>query len=178
MKDNQWARLLAYVTGLGNQALLLENEYLAAENRILHAHLPARLRRSDPELCTVAEIGQSPGESGLCRQTRHHPGLVLAAHRPQVRWLPMRYISWPTPDFSGGGGTGGSLRPRELGVGLRPHRGRAGQPGHQISDQTVANSAATTSHQLPSGVKGRLGRSSSAGTWTCSPEPISSRSKC
>jgi hypothetical protein len=46
MKENHWARLLAYVTGLINQELLLKNEYLAAENRILPAHLPARLRRS------------------------------------------------------------------------------------------------------------------------------------
>ena len=35
----QWARLLAFVTGLVNQELLLRNEYLAAENRILRAHL-------------------------------------------------------------------------------------------------------------------------------------------
>jgi hypothetical protein len=41
--SNNWARLLAYVTGLINQELLLQNEYLAAENRILRAHLPARL---------------------------------------------------------------------------------------------------------------------------------------
>ena len=34
MNGNQWARLLAYVTGLVNQELLLQNEYLAAENRI------------------------------------------------------------------------------------------------------------------------------------------------
>ena len=27
-----WARLLAYVTGTVNQELLLQNEYLAAEN--------------------------------------------------------------------------------------------------------------------------------------------------
>jgi len=32
-----WARLLAYVTGTVNQQLLLQNEYLAAENRILKA---------------------------------------------------------------------------------------------------------------------------------------------
>ena len=30
-----WARLLAYVTGAINQELLLKNEYLVAENRIL-----------------------------------------------------------------------------------------------------------------------------------------------
>ena len=31
MTDDKWARLLAYVTGLVNQKLLLQNEYLAAE---------------------------------------------------------------------------------------------------------------------------------------------------
>ena len=39
MKENKWLRLLAYVTGLVNQELLAQNEYLAAENRILRAHL-------------------------------------------------------------------------------------------------------------------------------------------
>jgi hypothetical protein len=43
------ARLLTYVTGLVNQKLLLQNEYLAAENRILRAHLPVRIRLSDPQ---------------------------------------------------------------------------------------------------------------------------------
>jgi putative transposase len=38
--SQQGARLLAYVTGLVNQELLLQNEYLAAENRILRSHLP------------------------------------------------------------------------------------------------------------------------------------------
>jgi hypothetical protein len=32
MKEKKWIRLLAYVTGLVNQELLLKNEYLAAEN--------------------------------------------------------------------------------------------------------------------------------------------------
>ncbi len=39
MIDNKWARLLAYVTGLVNQKLLLQNEYLVAENRILRGTL-------------------------------------------------------------------------------------------------------------------------------------------
>ena len=65
MKDNTWARLLAYVTGLVNQELLLRNEYLAAENRILRAHLPARLRLTDPERSTLAEIGKRLGRKAL-----------------------------------------------------------------------------------------------------------------
>ena len=65
MPDNKWARLLAYVTGLVNQKLLLQNEYLAAENRILRAHLPARIRLSDPERSTLAEIGKRLGRASL-----------------------------------------------------------------------------------------------------------------
>ena len=62
MKDNNWIRLLTYVTGLVNQELLLQNEYLAAENRILLTHLPTRLRLSDPERSTLAEIGKRLGD--------------------------------------------------------------------------------------------------------------------
>ena len=38
-----WARMLAYVTGTVNQELLLRNEYLAAENRILRDQIKGRL---------------------------------------------------------------------------------------------------------------------------------------
>ena len=65
MKSNQWARLLAYVTGLVNQELLLQNEYLAAGNRILRGRLPARLCLSDPERRTLAEIGKRLGGAKL-----------------------------------------------------------------------------------------------------------------
>jgi putative transposase len=65
MKTNEWARLLAYVTGLVNQQLLLRNEYLAAENRILRAQLPKRLRLTDPQRCTLAEIGRRLGRKAL-----------------------------------------------------------------------------------------------------------------
>jgi len=51
-----WKHLLALVTGLVNQELLLRNEYLAAENRILKARLPSRFRLSDPERSTLGEI--------------------------------------------------------------------------------------------------------------------------
>ena len=65
MKDNKWAQLLTYVTGMVNQRLLLQNEYLAAENRILRAHLPTRLRLSDPQRSTLAEIGKRLGRKAL-----------------------------------------------------------------------------------------------------------------
>ena len=71
MKDNKWLRLLTYVTGFVNQELLLQNEYLAAENRILRAHLPARLRLTDSERSTLAEIGNGSDE----RRWRRLPAL-------------------------------------------------------------------------------------------------------
>ena len=56
MKNTQVARLLAYVTGLVNQQLLLQNEYLIAENRILRSHLPARVPLTNAQRATLAEI--------------------------------------------------------------------------------------------------------------------------
>ena len=38
----EWARLLAYITGTVGRELLLRNEYLAAENRILKAQLQGK----------------------------------------------------------------------------------------------------------------------------------------
>jgi putative transposase len=65
MKENKWVRLLAYITGLVNQGLLLQNEYLVAENRILRAHLPSRLRLSDPQRSSLAAIGKRLGRKAL-----------------------------------------------------------------------------------------------------------------
>ena len=54
-----WARILAYVTGMVDQELLARNEYLAAENRILKSQLNGRLRLSDTERATLGEIGMA-----------------------------------------------------------------------------------------------------------------------
>src|SRR5258708_19279890 len=54
-------RRLAYVTGLVNQELLLKNEYLLAENRILKAHLQPGFRLSRPERTALAELGKRLG---------------------------------------------------------------------------------------------------------------------
>ena len=51
-----WPRLLAYITGTVDQELILRNEYLAAENRILKAQIKGRLLLSDAERTTLAEI--------------------------------------------------------------------------------------------------------------------------
>jgi hypothetical protein len=48
---------LAYVTGSVNRKVLLENEYLAADNGIWKARLQPGWRLSDGEQSTLAEIG-------------------------------------------------------------------------------------------------------------------------
>ena len=82
MKDNNWARLLTHVTGAVNQELLLQNEYLASENQILRAHLPTRLRLTDPARSTLAEIGKRLGRKALKQVARvSKPDTTLAWHR-------------------------------------------------------------------------------------------------
>ena len=66
MKKNQVARLLAYVTGMVNQQLLLHNEYLLAENKILRAHLPSRLLLTDPERSTLSRRRLNFGSFAFC----------------------------------------------------------------------------------------------------------------
>src|SRR5215467_4820211 len=85
MRNSKWVRLLAYVTGSVNQELLLQNEYLAAENRILRTRLPARLRLSDPERITLAEIGKRIGRKAL-REIAcvARPDTILAWYRKLI----------------------------------------------------------------------------------------------
>jgi hypothetical protein len=65
MKECDVVRLLGYVTGLVNQQLHLQNEYLAAENLILRAHLQKQLRLTEPQRTTLAEIGKRMGRKVL-----------------------------------------------------------------------------------------------------------------
>jgi putative transposase len=92
MLNTKRVRLLAYVTGLVNQRLLLQSEYLLAENRILRSHFSAKLRLSNPERSTLAEIGKRLGwthlaEVALVAKPETILGLVSQADCPQVRRL-------------------------------------------------------------------------------------------
>jgi len=68
MAKTDWFRLLGYVTGLVNQELLLQNEYLVAENRILKAHIGGRLLLSEGEKATLAEIAKRVGRKDWAAQ--------------------------------------------------------------------------------------------------------------
>jgi hypothetical protein len=57
--------MLAYITGTVDQELLLRNEYLAAENRILRAQIKGRLLLSDAEKTTLDEIAHRLGRKAV-----------------------------------------------------------------------------------------------------------------
>ena len=60
-----WKHMLAYITGTVDQELLLRNEYLMTENRILRHQINGRVRMSDSEWKTLAEIGKKLGKKAL-----------------------------------------------------------------------------------------------------------------
>ena len=75
----EWTRILAYITGTVDQELLLRNEYLVAENRILKAQLKERLRLSDAERAKLGEIGHRLGRKALGEvATAAQPDTILA----------------------------------------------------------------------------------------------------
>jgi len=80
-----WARILAFVTGMVDQELLARNEYLAAENRILKAQLQGRLKLTDVERATLGEIGHRLGRKALAEVANvARPDTILAWYRKLV----------------------------------------------------------------------------------------------
>lgn len=80
-----WKRLLAYVTGSVDEEILLRNEYLATENRILRNQLRGRLRLTDGERRSLAEIGKRLGRKALEEvATIVRPETILQWHRRLV----------------------------------------------------------------------------------------------
>ena len=81
----EWTRILAYITGSVDQELLLRNEYLSAENRILRAQVKGRLALSDTERAKLADIGFRLGRKALAEvATAAQPATILAWYRRLV----------------------------------------------------------------------------------------------
>jgi putative transposase len=80
-----WKTLMAYITGTVDQELLLRNEYLVTENRILRNHMQGRLRLRDGERKTLADIGRKLGKQALQEvATIVKPDTILGWHRTLV----------------------------------------------------------------------------------------------
>jgi putative transposase len=140
----EWARILAYITGTVDQDLLLRNEYLAAENRILRGQLKGRLKLSNTQRAKLSEIAYRLGRKALGEiATAAQPDTILAWYRRLV-----------ARKFDGSKQRRGSGRPRinreveELIVRMaRENRcwgydrivGALANLGHDVCDQTVGN---------------------------------------
>jgi Homeodomain-like domain len=80
-----WKTLLAYITGMVDQELLLRNAYLVTENRILRNQITGRVRLTDGERKALADIGQQLGKQALQEVAKIvKPDTILAWHRKFV----------------------------------------------------------------------------------------------
>src|ERR1700758_338243 len=139
-----WARLLAYVTGTVNQELLLRNEFLAAENRILRGQIEGRLLLLEGEKATPAEIAHRLGRMALEDvAATAKPDTILGWYRKLI-----------ASKFDGSKFRKSSGRPRvdeeterlvvrmakeNPGWGYDRIVGALANLGHRLSDQTVGN---------------------------------------
>src|ERR1700693_3965406 len=144
MRNKKGLRLLAYVTGTVNQELLLQNEYLAAENRILRMKLPSRLRLSDPERVTLAEIGKRLGRKAL-REVAcvAKPETILAWYRRLVaqKFDGSKHRQYPgrPPVSSEVEALVVRMARENSGWGYDRIVGAMANLGYRLSDQTVKN---------------------------------------
>jgi transposase InsO family protein len=139
-----WKILLACITGSVEEELLLRNEYLVTENRILRQQIQGRLRLTDAQRRTLAEIGKKLSKQALEEVTTIvKPETILAWHRKLVQ-----------QKFDGSAHRKSIGRPRvdkELedwvvkmakenrGWGYDRIAGALAELGYDISDQTVGN---------------------------------------
>src|SRR5215471_9082006 len=80
-----WKQLLAYITGSVDEELLRRNEYLVTENRLLRQQIPGRVRLSDSERKSLAELGKKLGKQALAEvATIVTPETILAWHRKLI----------------------------------------------------------------------------------------------
>src|SRR5215831_5630530 len=169
----QWPRLLAYITGRVDKELLVRNEYLAAENRILRAKIKGRLQLSDGEKRTLAEIAHRLGRKALAE--------VAVAAKPDtlLRW----FRKLVARKFDGSACRQSVGRPRvekrieDLIVRMAQENpswgydrmvGALANLGHSVSDQTwVKFSSAMALPRHHSASIRRAGATSFAPTWRC-----------
>lgn len=139
-----WKRLLAFITGSVDEQLILQNEYLVTENRILRRQLTTRLKLTDCERISLAEIGKRLGRKALQEVAQIvRPETILAWHRQLVAkkfdGSKDRAHAQPSPK-------GEALAELVLQLardngrwGYRRIAGALSNLGHQVSHQTVAN---------------------------------------
>src|ERR1035437_4656113 len=139
----EWARILAYITGTVDQELLLRNEYLAAENRILRGQLKGRLKLSDAERAKLGEIGRRLGRKALGEVANAAlPDTILAWYRRIVarKFDGSKHRSPGRPRVDKTiEGLIVRMAEENLSWGYDRIVGALANLGHEVSDQTVGN---------------------------------------
>ena len=139
-----WKTMLSYIAGSVDEELLLRNEYLVAENRVLRNQLQGRLRLTDGERRSLAELGKRLGKQALDEVASIvNPDTILGWHR---RLVAKKFDGSKNRHYPG--------RPRidadieELVVRLAKENkswgydriaGALANLGHEVADQTVGN---------------------------------------
>ena len=139
-----WKTLLACITGSVEEQLLLRNEYVVEENRILRNQIAGRVQLTDAERQTLAAIGKKLGKQALEEvATIVKPDTILAWHRKLV-----------AQKFDGSAQRKSAGRPRvdkeieDLGMQIAKENrgwgydriaGALAALGYDISDQSVGN---------------------------------------
>ena len=118
-----WKTMLSYISGSVDEELLLRNEYLVAENRVLRNQLQGRLRLTDGERRSLAEIGKRLGKQALDEVASIvNPDTILGCHRrlvrEEVRWLQEPSVSRATAGRRRHRRVGGASRQREQVLGV------------------------------------------------------------
>jgi len=139
-----WKTMLAYISGSVDEELLLRNEYLVAENRILRNQVKGRLRLNDGERRTLAEIGKQLGKRALDEVASIvKPETLLGWHR---RLVAKKFDGSKNRQYPGRSRIATDIE--ELVVRLAQENkswgydriaGALANLGHEVSDQTVGN---------------------------------------
>ena len=139
-----WKKLLAYISGSVDEELLLRNEYLVTENRILRAQIKGRLKLTDGERKTLAEIGKKLGRKVLEEVANIvKPDTILAWHR---RLVAKKFDGSKKRNYPGRPAIDQEVEDLVVRF-ARENRswgydriaGALANLGHKVSDQTVGN---------------------------------------
>ncbi len=139
-----WKKLLAYISGSVDDELLLRNEFLVTENRVLRAQIKGRLKLTDAERKSLAEIGKRLGKKALEEVASIvKPDTILAWHRRLVAKKfdgskKRKYPGRPTIDEEIEGLVV-RLATDNRSWGYDRISGAMANLGHKVSDQTVGN---------------------------------------
>ena len=136
--------MLAYITGSVEQELFLRNEYLATENRILRDQIKGRLRFTDLERISLAEIGKRLGRRALEEVAQIvRPETVVGWHR---KLIARRFDGSKNRPSVGREMRSQAIEDLVLQLarenrswGYRRIVGALSNLGHEVSHQTVAN---------------------------------------